>query len=1511
KDVERYKEADKLANHHLVPPVGAKINEIAAQSPNIIIGGVPPIAKKEPEKPITNDNIKPYVSPLEKIESELDRKIGLMNQHPDYEKIKEAGGYLKTWRTMQSLTGIAADVLVNQINELNDEQAKEWFSKVDWNNWQKSLNIPPLLPMSRSEKLYEQFAGMFPQIVSGEYEHMRFGNKGDAFEPLSVEHLGGNSYSFMTWYIQEGDLMRDPDFEFTLDHENKTLNINQYQQDGVPGIGTMYQRVYDDNGNADKKLLAALEQNFKQVLKIAKDVGRELTSYTTRDGEEVELKKPEETDNEVIRNDNETEEINDSTPELREVLNKFSEKHGLGELNIEPNGRLFETMRAGVPFLITDITSPVRDTPHTPETLQAALDKFESGMQDVSKIRNREQIVEKVGGITPLPKVQKNIPKIVYATSPQDKFWENLSALRELKRIENAIKHDRDPYESKYDSRENSDERLSKYSGWGGLSQVFDENNSTWKIERSNLKNNLTVDEYIEIRETTLNAHYTPQVIIDSMYEAVKNMDLPRNARILEPSCGTGNFIRRLPSYFNQADITGVEIDPLTAKIAKYLNPDARILNTGFENSRLDNNDFDIAVGNIPFGDYNLNDPDYAKDWRIHDAFFRKALDKVAPGGVVAFVTSSGTLDKQNPRVREYLGKQADLIGAIRLPNNAFKDAGTKVTADIVFLQKRKTTLEPYAESPDWCYTVPNADGLKINSYFVENPQMVLGKMEKTTHFDMLTCVPFEGVELKEQLSTAIQNLNAKITVEKRDKAAKERAGEIDADGSIKNFTYGRIDDESGKSKYYYRTGDKMQEVNLRPKALKQLIALCELREQSRYLLDKQKTDIPDDALIPIRTELNRQYDSYRLKYGEFNSSATNKIFGNDADCPLLKGLEEFNEETQKWEKAAIFSKRTVNPQKEITAAENIEEALQISLDRRGKPDIHYMATLLDGNYPQLSTREVCFKICDELLDKGICFRDPEKVIPGKPYAEIVERSEYLSGNVRKKLAVAEVQRAANPEYSRNCDALQKVIPEDIKAENIKVRLGIPWIDGEDYSAFLKHLAGRNGYASNGNVTYSPATGEFEVSGAKKRDKSGLNINESTTYGTVDYSLYALAEKLLNQRQIVVKVEKPHPIEPDKTVMKTDSKATKNALEKARKIKEEFNNWIFSDKDRKDKYERKYNDIFNCLVGREYDGSHLTYPGMSSDFHMQTHQNNAVARTTMGGNSLIAHVVGAGKSAVIFASVMRKKELGLINKACVVVPKALTEQTANEWRKLYPDARLLTVSNDDLSSENKRKVFTAKVATGTYDAVILSREQFEKIPMSREVRLAFMWKELEAVEDMLKDRKRENQGRRDPTTKQLELAKKRMKARIDKITDPKSASRAKDDLLEFEHLGFDYLAVDEAHAYKNGFVMTKMTNVAGVTTADSGRAADMQMKCDYFNEQMGNGHILMATGTSKNKSTTLGNNPKIEINKQDIVGCLSIIFRLLMINLLDFSNDNRTFMILIIITATEKDRKTI
>lgn len=1328
----------------------------------------------------------------------------------------------------------------------------------DLKNEIKEEHTPKIEHQTRPERLYKKFTDLFPEIADGTHVYERYGNydENGGIEPLSIEHLGGDTYAMMSYYIQNGDLMRDPDFTFELKHEAKRLEILEYRQDGVPTIDTIHQCVYDDYGNPDIHLQKELEKNFEKILQAVEQTRQPLSEYHDKN---ENYEKLHETGNNTTESE-EIEEIiedeepnNDKSPYLRETLNQFSQKHGFGELNVESEGygwTLTETLKNGTTYRLGRINNPEDGFPFTPETLQKSLENFEKVMGLRAELYSRQSAIESHGGISALPKVQKNLPEIAYASSPSRKISDNLAAIREMIRLEKAEENGEELYDKRsnqYNSKQNSENRLRRYSGWGGLPQLFDESFHQYDYYRKQLKEMLTDEEYANARSSTLNSHYTPQIIIDSMYKAIQNMDLPRDARILEPSCGTGNFISRMPNSFSDSEITGIEIDSITARIAKQLHREksnVQIVQNGFEHTKLENDSFDLVIGNVPFGDYNLNDPDYREDWRIHDAFFRRALDKVASGGVVAFVTSCGTLDKKNPKIREYLTEQAELVGAIRLPNNAFSSAGTKTPTDIIFLKKRETALQFHEKKPDWCYTVPdpNGSGLNINAYFAQNPQMVLGKIEKSSYQGRMTCTPIPNTDLQVQLNEAIKNLNAKITVTKREKAFAERQEKIEPWG--KNFSF-HIKD----GKVYYRQGNSMIAIKCKDSEREQISMLCEIRTIARNLITMQKNTVDDSKLIPLREQLNQKYDEYQKKFGLLSDKKVQKLFKTDSDCPVLLALETKDEK-----KADIFSRRTVNAMVEVTSVKTVEEALQISLDKKGKPDIPYMATLLSDNYP-MNFSQVSEQVCKELLDKGYIFIDPEKNMPDKPYSGVVERSEYLSGNVRKKLLFATEHAKINPEYERNMQALKQVIPEDIKAEEISAQMGCTWIDSEDYTEFLHHLSGRNQNDQKCSVNFSSATGEFEVIKAKSRNRD-FNQNETTTYGTSDYNMYELANKILNQRRIVVKREYPNPKDKSQTITRTDAQATKIALEKAKAIRQEFEKWIFATPERKEKYERKYNDIFNSLVGRDYDGSHLTFSGLANNFELRQHQKNCVARAVYGGNTLAAHVVGAGKSAVMFTSVMKKKELGLINKACVVVPKALTEQTASEWRKLYPDAKILTVTNDDLSTEAKRNLFTARVATGSYDAVIMSQEQFEKIPMSREYRAKFIQKEIDDLADMLREKKLQSHGKKDYSVKSIEKAKKQLEAKLEKLLNPKSKSKAKDDLLEFEQLGFDYLVCDEAHAYKNGFVVTKMTNVAGVTTRPSGRAEDMQMKTDYFNQTLGQGHILFCTGTPVSNSMT-------------------------------------------------------
>ena len=1169
----------------------------------------------------------------------------------------------------------------------------------------------------------------------------------------------------------------------------------------------------------------------------------------------------------------EPENITDQTPRLRATLNAFSEKYGLGELNIgTSNGSYYypltEKFQDGSELTLGTLHGSY-DYPFTPESLETAFAEFEADLkrrnESVSEVRGRKEYAERHGGITELPPVVEGLPEIKYADNPSGKVSDNLEALSELHRLEQCKEAGRPLYDPKpkdYHSKENSDRRLRGYSGWGGVPQIFDESFSGMQYQRDRLKRLLTPEEYASARASTLNSHYTSQEIIDAMYKAVQEMGLSRDSRILEPACGTGNFITRMPHSIGNGGVVGVELDSTTAKIAQYLasnRENVTIKNCGFEVSHLDNDSFDLVIGNVPFGNYKMNDPDYVQDWLIHDAFFRKALDKVAVGGVVAFVTSSGTMDKKNPKIREYLATHADLIGAIRLPNTAFSDAGTNVTADIIFLQKREHPLTKSEPKPDWCYTVPfemekvgkPKDGedpervtSHINSYFARNPQMILGTMKQTTHFNMTTCEPVQGRTLADQLNDAVRNIHAKIAIAKNEKRIKQITGSIEPWG--KDYAFQIQDD-----KVYYRRGEEMQEVQAsRTTNLALIKELCPIRDLTRKLLEAQKTQASDEELMPLRKELNEAYDAFVAKYGHMNSKSVRSSFSDDSDYAILCALE--SESDGKITKADIFTKRTVNPQVEITSVSTLEEALQVSLDQRGTVNIPFMARLLSSDSNE-NLEDVRQRITAELVEKELIFHDPAKEASDNPYACFVDRAEYLSGNVRQKLVMAEFAVQTNPELQRNVDALKAVQPENITASEIDATIGCTWIDPKDYIEFLQHLSGRPYYSAKKiELDYSAVTGEFVFKNA--RSKADLNVAEVSTYGTSDLSLYALFEKMLNQRRIEVKRKDTDPYDPSREIIRTDAKATKIANEKAKLIKQEFKKWIFSDPERCKKYEEIYNRLFNSLVGRSYDGSHLTFKGMKSGFQLRQHQKDCVARTIYGGNTLVAHVVGAGKSAVIASSVMKKKELGLIHKACLVVPKPLTEQAERDWRKVYPDAKLLVVNNADLSDEKRREVFAARVATGDYDCIIMSQEQFEKLSMSKEYQLEYLRKQEDELLDRMEALKA--QGIRNYSVKDTERELDKVRFRIAQLLDPKSASKSKDKILDFETLGFDYLVVDEAHAYKNGFVSTKMTNVAGVSVKASGRAQDMQMKCDYFNEHLGDGHILFATGTPVSNSMT-------------------------------------------------------
>lgn len=997
------------------------------------------------------------------------------------------------------------------------------------------------------------------------------------------------------------------------------------------------------------------------------------------------------------------------------------------------------------------------------------------------------------------------------------KFQNNIAAITTLKTIESESRS-ATPEEQKI---------LAKYVGWGGMPQAFDQANEQWSKEYKQLRELLTDDEYKAAAESTLNAHYTSPEIIGAMYKALNNFGF-NGGNVLEPAMGVGNFFGCMPeSMNNDSRLYGVELDSLTGRIAQQLYPQADIRVQGFEKSDFPDNFFDAAIGNVPFGNYGVADRRYDKEhFLIHDYFFAKTLDKVAPGGVVAFVTSKGTLDKTNPKVREYLAKRADLIGAIRLPNNAFKNANTEVTSDIIFLQKREKMA---VEMPDWAYTGRNSDGMPINQYFIDHPDMVLGKLEYTTgaYGQEVTCTPIEGEKLSEQLDRAVAKLRADMKVQKREERQDKERGIIPATADVQNFTHTLVD-----GKLYFRENNVMTEVKQTGKDLERMKGLHGLRQTLRELIDAQSHSCSDEELHGLQAKLNTQYDSFKKEYGSINDRLNANVFRCDDDYNTLCSLEIVNAEKKTTQKSDIFTQRTIKPTVDVTHVETPQEAMQVSLDMKGRIDISYMAQLCDREPEQ---------VVNELVQSNQIYLNPEKYVESEPLEGYEESSEYLSGNVREKLRAAERAAKDNPElFGRNVAGLTDNLPKTIGAGDITTHLGASWIDVRDYERFLKEYIGRD---LPGVTLRRTSAGEYKVEN-KTFDKS---VAATNTYGTERMSAYHIFENLLNHRDVTVKDRVD--LGEDKYKYVVNTKQTQLATEKARQMNEAFSKWVWAKPERRDKYVTRYNELFNSIVGRHFDGSHQTFPGMSPYIQLKPHQKDAVARAKFGGNTLLAHCVGAGKSFEMIAATMEKKRLGLINKACVVVPKALVGQTANEWLRLYPQAKILVAGDNDFSKDNRQK-FIGRCCTGDYAAVVMSYEQFEKIQMSVEYRQQFLQRELDRIQSGIKEL---NPYLDKTSIKDLQREQKRIKVKIEKLLD---TAKTKDTSLTFEQLGFDSLVVDEAHNYKNGLVVSKMNNVSGVQTTAAQKSEDILMKTQYLNETYGTKNILFATGTPVTNSMT-------------------------------------------------------
>ncbi len=974
-------------------------------------------------------------------------------------------------------------------------------------------------------------------------------------------------------------------------------------------------------------------------------------------------------------------------------------------------------------------------------------------------------------------------------------------------------------------------EVLSRYVGWGGIPQAFDSENAAWANEYRELVDTLTSEEYEAARASTLNAHYTSPTVIKAMYQCIKNMGFTVG-NVLEPAMGIGNFFGLLPESMKDSKLYGVELDPITGRIARQLYQTANIAIQGFEQTNLPDSFFDVAIGNVPFGDYGVSDKRYDKNkFLIHDYFFAKTLDKVRPGGVVAFVTSSGTMDKKNPAVRKYIAQRADLLGAIRLPNNAFlANAGTGVVADILFLQKRDHPIEV---EPDWVHLGKSEQGFTINQYFVDNTEMVLGELtEESTQYGRSECTvrPIEGAVLSEQLADAIVNIHAEIVEYERDVEEESSVESIPADSTVRNFSFAVVD-----GNIYFRENSVMNKVEVSVTAQNRIKGMIAIRDCTRRLIEYQLENYPDAAIANMQQELNSLYDSFTAKYGLINSRGNNMAFSDDSSYCLLCSLEVVDENGNLERKADIFSKRTIRPQQAIDHVDTAAEALAVSLGEKAKIDMAYMSELAGRNEDELFS---------EL--KGVIFMNPMFGYGNGNQEKYLPADEYLSGNVREKLRKAKQRADLYPDdYAVNVEALEKAQPQDLTASEIDVRLGATWLPQSDIQSFMEELLKPSYWARNKlKVHFSPYTAEWSIS---NKNSDFDNVTANVTYGTKRINGYKIIEETLNLKDVRIFDTVTDVDGNEKRVL--NKKETVLAQQKQQLIRDAFRDWIWKDPKRRERLTALYNEKFNSIRPREYDGSHIRFVGMNPEITLRPHQVNAIARTLYGGNTLLAHVVGAGKTFEMVASAMESKRLGLCNKSLFVVPNHLTEQWAAEFLQLYPSANILVSTRKDFETRNRKK-FCSRIATGDYDAVIIGHSQFEKIPVSRERQRAILEEQINEIMQGIADAKSSRAERF--TIKQMEKTKRQLKLKLDKL----NSQERKDDVVTFEELGVDRLFVDEAHMFKNLFLMTKMRNVAGLSQTEAQKSSDMYMKCRYMDELTGNRGIVFATGTPISNSMT-------------------------------------------------------
>ena len=1001
----------------------------------------------------------------------------------------------------------------------------------------------------------------------------------------------------------------------------------------------------------------------------------------------------------------------------------------------------------------------------------------------------------------------------VEEVNKKERFHRNYAAITVLKRCQEETRF------------ATPDEQiiLSKYVGWGGIPEVFDTNAGAWQTEYAMLKSILSPDEYEAARASTLTAFYTPPAVVNGIYKALEQMGF-REGNILEPSCGIGNFIGMLPEEMRGSKIYGVEIDPISAGIAQQLYQKTSIATQPFEEASLPDSFFDCVIGNVPFGDFKVADKRYDKyNFLIHDYFFAKSLDKLRPGGVMALVTSKGTMDKESSAVRKYIAQRADFIGAIRLPNNTFKgNAGTEVVSDILILQKRDRIIDI---EPEWVQLDTTEDGIKMNRYFVQHPEMVLGEMKMVSgrFGPEATCVPYENANLSEQLDEAIANIHGELTAYEVEDELAEEDTSIPADPTVRNFSYTVVDD-----KIYYRENSRMTPVDCSATAENRIKGMIRIRDSVRMLLEMQTEDYPDSEIKAEQEKLNRLYDEFTKKYGLINSRANVSAFSQDSSYSLLSALEVLDDNGELERKADLFTKRTIKPHTPVTSVDTASEALAVSMGEKATVDMAYMCALT-GKTEQ--------EIFEDL--KGVIFLNPLYGYGDSSEPKYLMADEYLSGNVREKLALARKSAELYPEdYTVNVEAMEKVQPKDLSASEIFVQLGSTWVPEEIVQQFMFEFLDTPRWAYwNIKVHYSKFTSEWNVEG-KSYDRG--NVKANSTYGTPRINAYRIIEETLNLKDVRIYDYVEDAEGKKKAVL--NKKETAIAQAKQELIKQGFQDWVWSDPARREQLCRIYNEKFNSIRPREYDGSHIVFSGMNPEIELREHQRNAVAHILYGGNTLLAHTVGAGKTFEMVAAAMEAKRLGLCTKSLFVVPNHLTEQWAAEFLQLYPSANILVATKKDFEAKNRRR-FCGRIATGDYDAIIIGHSQFEKIPMSIERQQMILMQQMDEITEGIADLKR-NRGDKF-SVKQLEKTKRSLKLKLDKLND----QSRKDDTVTFEELGIDRLFVDESHYYKNLYLYTKMRNVGGISQTEAMKSSDLFMKCRYLDELTGGRGTVFATGT--------------------------------------------------------------